>query len=400
VDDCEQSSTIAAHVDIDTEKAMKKTNYVVNFGPQHPAAHGVLRLLLLMEGEKVKKADPHIGLLHRGTEKLLETKSWEQGIPYMDRLDYMSMMVQEHALSMAIETLTGKYPVSRRARYIRVVLSEVTRLMNHMLAVAANAMDVGAISPFLWLFEEREKLMSIYEKVSGARLHANYIIPGGVQRDMSEEVQKELYTSVSKLKEVLDRVEETLTENRIWRQRQEGIGVVTSKEAMEQGFTGVMLRASGVKWDVRKNIPYEVYPEIEFEVPIGTKGDCYDRYKLRMEEMRQSIKIIRQGLNKMPRGRIKQEKSRSMEELINSFLNVVEGKKGTKTSVYVAVEAPKGEFGIMLRGGEESKPSQCRIRVPGFAHLQGAKRLLEGRLLADVVGILGNLDLVFGEIDR
>ena len=333
-------------------------NFTINFGPQHPAAHGVLRLILELEGEVIKKADPHIGLLHRGTEKLIESKTYLQSIPYFDRLDYVSMMAQEHTFSLAIEKLLN-LQVPLRSQYIRVIFCEITRILNHLLAVGCHALDVGAMTPMFWAFEEREKLMEFYERVSGARLHANYIRPGGVNFDLPLGFLDDLYIYLQRLSIQLNEIDEMLTNNRIWKQRLVDIGVVTSIEAIELGFSGVMLRGSGIAWDLRKNIPYEIYDKLNFEVPIGTNGDCYDRYCLRMEEMRQSISIILQCINKIPEGSIKnndkkisppsrESMKKNMESLIHHFKYYSEGFKISKNETYMATEAPKGEFGMFL----------------------------------------------------
>ncbi len=385
-------------------------NFTINFGPQHPAAHGVLRLILELEGEVIKKADPHIGLLHRGTEKLIESKTYLQSLPYFDRLDYVSMMAQEHTFSLAVEKLLN-LQVPLRAQYIRVIFCEITRILNHLLAVGCHALDVGAMTPMLWCFEEREKLMEFYERVSGARLHANYIRPGGVNFDLPLGFLDALYIYLQQFVIRLNETDEMLTNNRIWKQRLVDIGVVTSTEAIELGFSGVMLRGSGICWDLRKNMPYEVYDQLTFHVPVGSNGDCYDRYCLRMEEMRQSVLLILQCINKIPKGSIKTNDNKivppsrenikkNMESLIHHFKYFTEGFKVSKNETYIATEAPKGEFGLFLVSDGSNKPYRCKIKAPGFGHLQALNFMSKNHLLADVVAIIGTLDIVFGEVDR
>ena len=385
-------------------------NFTINFGPQHPAAHGVLRLILELEGEVVKKADPHIGLLHRGTEKLIEYKNYLQALPYFDRLDYVSMMAQEHTYSLTIEKLLN-LQVPLRAQYIRVIFCEITRILNHLLAVGCHALDVGAMTPMLWSFEEREKLMEFYERVSGARLHANYIRPGGVNFDLPLGFLDDLYIYIQQLTIRLNEIDEMLTNNRIWKQRLVDIGIISATEAIELGFSGVMLRGSGISWDLRKNAPYEIYNQLNFEVPVGSNGDCYDRYCLRVEEMRQSINIILQCINKIPEGSIKSNNKKitapsrkniknSMESLIHHFKYYTEGFTIPKSETYVATEAPKGEFGIFLVSDGTNKPYRCKIKAPGFVHLQALNYITKNHLLADVVAVIGTLDIVFGEVDR
>jgi len=385
-------------------------NFTINFGPQHPAAHGVLRLILELEGEVIKKADPHIGLLHRGTEKLIESKTYLQSLPYFDRLDYVSMMAQEHTFSLAVEKLLN-LQVPLRAQYIRVIFCEITRILNHLLAVGCHALDVGAMTPMLWCFEEREKLMEFYERVSGARLHANYIRPGGVNFDLPLGFLDDLYIYLQQFVIRLNETDEMLTNNRIWKQRLVDIGVVTSTEAIELGFSGVMLRGSGICWDLRKNMPYEVYDQLTFHVPVGSNGDCYDRYCLRMEEMRQSVLLILQCINKIPKGSIKTNDNKivppsrenikkNMESLIHHFKYFTEGFKVSKNETYIATEAPKGEFGLFLVSDGSNKPYRCKIKAPGFGHLQALNFMSKNHLLADVVAIIGTLDIVFGEVDR
>lgn len=382
----------------------------INFGPQHPAAHGVLRLILDLDGEVVNKADPHIGLLHRGTEKLIEHKTYLQAIPYFDRLDYVSPMCQEHAFALAVEKLLG-CQVPLRAQYIRVLFAELTRLLNHIMNITTQALDVGATTPLLWLFEEREKLMEFYERVSGSRMHSNYFRPGGVAQDLPDGLLDDLMVFIEKHPKYIQDVETLLNDNRIWKQRLVNIGIVTQKEAMDWGFSGPMLRGSGIAWDLRKAQPYDVYDKMQFDVPIGKNGDCYDRYLIRVEEMYQSLKIMKQAIEAMPQGPIKTADPRlsppkredmkvSMEAMINHFKLYTEGYDVPKGQVYVPVEAPKGEFGVYLYSDGSNKPYRCRIRAPGFAHLQALDAMSRGHLLADVVTIISSLDVVFGEIDR
>lgn len=384
----------------------------MNFGPQHPAAHGVLRLVLELKGEVIKRADPHIGLLHRGTEKLIEHKTYLQSLPYFDRLDYVSMMCQEHGYSLAVEKLLGiEVPV--RAQYLRVLFSELTRILNHLLAVTTHALDVGALTPFLWGFEEREKLMEFYERVSGARMHAAYIRPGGVSQDIPEGFLEDVYSFIKQFPYRLDEIEELLTENRIWKQRLVEVGTVSWKEALDWGFSGVMLRGSGWKWDLRKVQSYEIYDRLDFSVVVGEHGDCYDRYLVRIEEMRESVKIIEQVLKEMPKkGGVKVEDRKitapprgkmkySMEDLIHHFKFFTEGFKiEGKRESYVSIEAPKGEFGVFLVSMGTNRPYRCRIKAPGFLHLQGLDFMSRNHLIADVVTIIGTQDIVFGEVDR
>ena len=395
------------------KKNIKETNiksFMMNFGPQHPAAHGVLRLILELEGEVVKKADPHIGLLHRGTEKLIENKNYLQGLPYFDRLDYVSMMAQEHAYSLAIEKLL-KIEIPLRAQYIRVIFLEITRILNHLLAVTCHALDVGAMTPLLWGFEEREKLMEFYERVSGARMHASYIRPGGVQQDLPLKFLEDLFQFVTAFTIRIDEFEELLSNNRIWKQRLVNIGIVTKKEALDWGFSGVMLRGSGIPWDLRKSQPYEVYDKTPFDIPVGTNGDCFDRYLIRIQEMRQSLRILLFCINNIPEGQIKiddkkitppsrYEMKNSMEALIHHFKFYTQGFDVPKSSTYIAVEAPKGEFGVFLKSDGTNRPYRCHIKAPGFIHLQGLPFMSKGHMIADVVTIIGTQDIVFGEIDR
>jgi NADH dehydrogenase (ubiquinone) Fe-S protein 2 len=385
-------------------------NFTINFGPQHPAAHGVLRLILELDGEIVERADPHIGLLHRGTEKLIEFKTYLQALPYFDRLDYVSMMAQEHTFSLAVEKI-GNIKIPLRAQFIRVIFAEITRILNHLLAVGCHAMDVGAMTPFLWAFEEREKLMEFYERVSGARMHAAFIRPGGVSLDLPLGLLDDLYLFVSQFGLRLDEIEEMLTGNRIWKERLVDIGVVTAKEAVDWGFSGVMLRGSGVQWDLRKTQPYEVYSKLNFSIPVGNSGDCYDRYLIRVEEMRQSLKIIQDSINMIEQGPIKSnnyklsppsraEMKNSMEAVIHHFKFYTEGLVLPFGETYTATEAPKGEFGVYLISNNTEKPYRCKIKAPGFGHLQALNDMSRGHMIADVVTIIGTQDIVFGEIDR
>ena len=385
-------------------------NMTINFGPQHPAAHGVLRLVLEMDGEVVTRADPHIGLLHRGTEKLIEYKTYLQAVPYFDRLDYVSPMCQEHAFALSVEKLLGcKIPL--RAQYIRVLFSEITRILNHIMAVTTQALDVGAMTPLLWMFEEREKMMTFYEKVSGSRMHAAYIRPGGVSQDLPAGLLEEIADFAKKFPKYIDDLESLLTENRIFKQRMVEVGIVSKAQALDWGFSGPMIRGSGLAWDLRKSQPYEVYGELDFDVPIGKNGDSYDRYLIRVEEMRQSIRLINQCIEKMPQGPIVTDDSRiappkrsemkhSMEALINHFKLFTEGYRVPAGETYAAVEAPKGEFGVYLISDGGSKPHRCRVRAPGFAHLQGLEFMAKGHMLADVVTVISTQDIVFGEVDR
>lgn len=385
-------------------------NFTLNFGPQHPAAHGVLRLILEMDGEVVERADPHIGLLHRGTEKLIEYKTYLQAIPYFDRLDYVSPMCQEHAFALAVEKLLA-LEIPLRAKYIRVLFSEITRLLNHLLNITTMAIDVGAMTPLLWGFEEREILMGFYERVSGARMHAAYFRPGGVQKDLPEGLVEDIAAFAERFPRVIDDIEGLLTENPIFKQRTVNIGIVTADQALDWGFSGPLLRASNVAWDLRKTQPYEVYDQMDFLIPVGKNGDCYDRYLVRMEEMRQSVRIIQQCLEKMPEGLVKvknykittpprEEMKTSMEALIHHFKLYTEGYHVPKGETYTAVEAPKGEFGVYLVSDGSNRPYRCKIRAPGFAFLQALDMMAKGHMLADVPSIIGSLDIVFGEIDR
>jgi len=385
-------------------------NLTMNFGPQHPAAHGVLRLVLEMDGEVIERADPHIGLLHRGTEKLIEYKTYMQALPYFDRLDYVSPMNQEHAFALATEKLLGIAPPPR-AQYIRVLFAEISRILNHLLNLTAFALDVGAMTPLLWGFEEREKLMEFYERASGARLHANYVRPGGVHQDIPDGLAEDIAAFVEPFGRFIADMETLLNENRIFKQRTVDIGVVTPEQALDWGFSGPMLRASGFAWDLRKSQPYDVYAQMDFDIPVGKNGDCYDRYLIRVEEMRQSLRIIKQCLAEMPTGPIKvqdfkisppprAEMKRSMEALIHHFKLYTEGYHVPAGETYTAVEAPKGEFGVYLVADGTNKPYRCKIRAPGFPFLQGTDFMSKGHMLADVVAIIGSMDIVFGEIDR
>lgn len=385
-------------------------NFTINFGPQHPAAHGVLRLILELNGEVIKKADPHIGLLHRGTEKLIEHKTYLQALPYFDRLDYVSMMINEHAYSLVVEKLLNCF-VPIRAQYVRILFSEITRILNHLLAICCHAMDVGALTPILWGFEEREKLMEFYERVSGARMHAAFIRPGGIAIDLPVGLSEDIFKFTKQFSSRIDELEELLTENRIWKQRLIDVGVLTLEQALDWGLTGPLLRSTGLAWDLRKTQPYDIYSNIQFEIPIGYKGDCYDRYSIRIEEMRQSLKIILQCLNEMPLGFIKTDDRKivpparflmkqSMEALIHHFKLHTEGYSVPIGESYCGLEHPKGEFGVYLASDGTNKPYRCKINAPGFVHLQILDFLAKGHLLADVVTIIGTLDIVFGEIDR
>jgi len=382
----------------------------LNFGPQHPAAHGVLRLILELDGEVVEKADPHIGLLHRGTEKLIENKTYIQAIPYFDRLDYVAPMNQEHAFALAIEKIL-KIEVPIRAQYIRVIFCEIGRILSHILNITTHALDVGALTPSLWGFEERETLMTFYERVSGSRLHANYFRPGGVHQDMPRGLEEDIGKFCNSFPKIIDDLETLLTDNRIFKQRNVDIGVVSKEDALEYSFSGVMMRGSGIPWDLRKSQPYECYDQLDFKIPIGKNGDCYDRYLCRIDEMRESVKIINQCLVNIPKGPIKtldgkisfpskKEIKESMEALIHHFKLFTEGFHVEKDEIYSAVEAPKGEFGVYLISDGSNIPYKCKIRAPGFSHLQAMDYLIKGHMLADVPAVLGSLDLVFGEIDR
>jgi NADH-quinone oxidoreductase subunit D len=405
-----EPATHGEAVEVTAETPVRKFN--INFGPQHPAAHGVLRLVLELDGEVVERVDPHIGLLHRGTEKLMEARTYLQNIPYFDRLDYVAPMNQEHAFCLAIEKMLG-VDVPRRARIIRVLYSEIGRILNHLLNVTTQAMDVGALTPPLWGFEEREKLMVFYERASGSRLHANYVRPGGVHQDLPPDLIADIDAWCDAFPKVLDDIDGLITPNRIFKQRNVDIGVVTKDEAIAWGFSGVMVRGSGIPWDLRRNQPYEIYDELEFDIPLGKNGDCYDRYLCRMEEMRQSIRIMKQCIELLAQntgpvitddGKVapprRSEMKRSMEALIHHFKLFTEGFHVPAGEVYAYVEAPKGEFGVYLVADGTNKPYRCKIRAPGFPHLQAMDWMNRGHMLADVSAILGSLDIVFGEIDR
>ena len=384
--------------------------FTINFGPQHPAAHGVLRLVLELEGEVIERVDPHIGLLHRGTEKLIEHKTYMQAIPYFDRLDYVAPMNQEHAFCLAVEKLLG-IEVPRRAQFLRVLWSEVGRILSHILNVTTQAMDVGALTPPVWGFEEREKLMVFYERVCGARLHAAYFRVGGVHQDMPQDLIDDMREWCKEFPKKMKDIEALLTDNRIFKQRNADIGVVSKQDALDWGFSGVMVRGSGMAWDLRRSQPYEVYNELEFKIPLGKHGDCYDRYLCRMEEMYESVKIIEQCIEMMPEGPVLAENHKitpprradmkqDMEALIEHFKLYTEGFHVPAGECYAAVEAPKGEFGVYLVADGSNKPYRCKIRAPGFAHLGAMDYLCKGHMLADVAAIIGSLDVVFGEIDR
>ncbi len=385
-------------------------SFTMNFGPQHPAAHGVLRLVLEMDGEVVERADPHIGLLHRGTEKLIEYKTYLQAVPYFDRLDYVSPMCMEHSYALAVEKLMGIEPPAR-AKYIRVLYAEITRILNHLLNLTAFALDVGAITPLLWAFEEREKLMEFYERVSGARLHAAYFRPGGVHEDLPAGLADDIRAWAAQFPARIDDLERLLTENRIFKQRTVDIGRISASDALDWGLTGPMLRASGVPWDLRKAQPYDVYESMDFDIPVGKHGDCWDRYLVRMEEMRQSLRIINQALDQMPGGPIKindrkvsppprGEMKNSMEALIHHFKLYTEGYHVPPGETYTATEAPKGEMAVYLVADGTNRPYRCKIRCPDFAFLQATDFIGKGHMLADIVAIIGSMDIVFGSIDR
>jgi len=382
----------------------------LNFGPQHPAAHGVLRLVMEMDGEVIERADPHIGLLHRGTEKLIEYKTYLQAVPYFDRLDYVSPMNQEHAFALAVEKLL-EIEVPLRAQYIRVLFSELTRIANHLLNITTFALDVGAMTPILWGFEQREKIMEFYERVCGARLHAAYFRPGGVHQDLPAGLVQDIRSFAETFPKVVDDMEGLLTENRIFRQRTVDIGVVSAEEALNWGFSGPMIRGSGLAWDLRRSQPYDCYADIDFKVPIGKNGDCFDRYLVRIEEMRQSVAIIFQCLDRMPEGPVhvpnhkvtpptRAQMKHSMEALIHHFKLYTEGYHVPPGATYTAVEAPKGEFAVYLVSDGSNRPYKCHIRAPGFAHLAAMDYVCKGHMLADSVAILGSMDIVFGEVDR
>ena len=401
--------------DLQTDNSLlnehKIRNFNINFGPQHPAAHGVLRLVLELDGEIVERCDPHIGLLHRGTEKLMESRTYLQNLPYFDRLDYVSPMNQEHAWCLAIEKLT-KTEVPYKASLIRVLYSEIGRILNHLLNITTQAMDVGALTPPLWGFEEREKLMVFYERACGARLHAAYFRPGGVHRDLPVQLLDDIASWCKTFPKVLSDIDQLLTDNRIFKQRNVDIGIISEKDLLDFGFSGVMVRGSGLSWDLRKSQPYECYNDFDFKIPVGKSGDCYDRYLVRMEEMRQSLSIIEQAIDKiksetgeiMSRGKIappdRAEMKTSMEALIHHFKLYTEGFHVPDGEVYASVEAPKGEFGVYLVADGTNKPYRAKLRAPGFLHLQAIDHMCKGHQLADVSAIIGTMDVVFGEIDR
>jgi NADH-quinone oxidoreductase subunit D len=392
----------------------QEREFTINFGPQHPAAHGVLRLVLALDGEVVTRVDPHIGLLHRGTEKLIEAKTYLQAVPYFDRLDYVAPMNQEHAYALAVEKLLG-ISVPKRGQLIRVLFSEIGRLLSHLLNVTTQAMDVGALTPPLWGFEEREQLMVFYERASGSRMHAAYVRPGGVHQDLPQALIDDIGTFCDAHLKVLADIDQLLTGNRIFKQRNVDIGYVSLEDCFKWGFSGVMVRGSGAAWDLRKSQPYECYSELDFDIPIGKNGDNFDRYLIRMEEMRQSVRIMKQCVEKLSSaegggpissadGKVvppkRGEMKRSMEALIHHFKLYTEGYKVPEGEVYAAVEAPKGEFGVYLVSDGSNKPYRCKIRAPGFAHLQAMDFMCRGHMLADVSAVLGSLDIVFGEVDR
>jgi NADH-quinone oxidoreductase subunit D len=385
-------------------------NFTINFGPQHPAAHGVLRLIMELDGEVVDRIDPHIGLLHRGTEKLIEYKTYLQALPYFDRLDYVAPMNQEHAFALGVERLIG-IEIPRRAQLIRVLYSEIGRILSHLLNVTTQAMDVGALTPPLWGFEPREELMVFYERASGSRMHAAYVRPGGVHQDLPQKLLDDIFAFCERFPKQLDDIEGLLTDNRIFKQRNVDIGVISLEDAFNWGFSGVMVRGSGAAWDLRKSQPYECYDELDFDIPIGKNGDCYDRYLIRMREMHESLRIMKQCLELLEPGPIssldgkvvppkRNEMKNSMEALIHHFKLYTEGYHVPAGEIYAAVEAPKGEFGVYLVSDGSNKPYRCKIRAPGFAHLQAMNFMCKGHLLADCSAILGSMDIVFGEVDR
>lgn len=391
-----------------TEFEPKLKNFTINFGPQHPAAHGVLRLVLELQGELIVKADPHIGLLHRGTEKLIEYKTVMQALPYFDRLDYVSMMSQEHTFSLAVEKLAS-LSVNSSVQIVRVLFCEITRILNHLLAIGCHAMDVGAMTPFLWAFEEREKLMCFYERVSGARMHALFLRPGGLSYDLPQDLLDDIRLFAINFSNCLNNIEDMLTTNRIWKERLIDVGVISSKQALSWGFSGILLRSTGISWDLRKNLPYDIYDKLFFDIPVSSKGDCYDRYILRIEEMVQSIRLINQTLDLLEisskslslKSSAKVSSNKTfMEDLISHFKFSTSSLKLKTGETYTATEAPKGEFGVYLVGNSTEIPYRCKIKAPGFGHLQFLNNMCQGHLLADVVTIIGTQDIVFGEIDR
>jgi NADH-quinone oxidoreductase subunit D len=407
-----QISTQVAPPEGTVRRTIETDSHTINFGPQHPAAHGVLRLILEMKGEVVERADPHIGLLHRGTEKLMEYKTYLQAMPYMDRLDYVSPMCMEHSFVLAVEKLLGiEADVPERAKWIRTMFAELTRIANHLLNITTYALDVGAITPSLWGFEQRETLLEFYEAVGGSHYHVNYFRAGGVAKDLPPGLEERIARWCEAFPKFLDDLEGLLTENRIFKQRTVDIGVMTAEQAMEWGFSGPCLRASGCAWDLRKAQPYDMYDRVEFDVPVGTRGDCYDRYLVRMLEMRQSLRIIEQCLKAMKPGPVKvrdnkivppsrAEMKRSMESLIHHFKLYTEGYHVPAGATYTVTEAPKGEFGVYMVADGTNRPYRVKIRAPGFAHLQAMEVLTKGHMLADAVSVIGSLDIVFGEIDR
>ena len=393
-----------------TQSPNDDRKFTINFGPQHPAAHGVLRLVMDLDGERVERVDPHIGLLHRGTEKLIEHKTYLQSVPYFDRLDYVSPMNQEHAFALAVERMLG-IEAPKRGQYIRMLYCEIGRILNHLMNVCTQALDVGALTPITWGFEEREKLMIFYERACGARLHAAYFRPGGVHQDLPQDLLDDIDAFCDHFLTVLDDIEGLLTNSRIFKQRNVDIGIVSQEDVMNWGMSGVMARSAGLAWDLRRSQPYEAYSDMEFSVPVGKNGDCYDRYVMRMDEMRESVKIMRQCIANMPDGPVsaqdgkivppkRAEMKQSMEALIHHFKLYTEGYHVPEGEVYAAVEAPKGEFGVYLVGDGSNKPYRCKIRAPGFAHLHALDYLSRDHMLADVSAILGSLDIVFGEVDR
>ncbi len=399
-----------ADPNIKTTREIEIDNYSLNFGPQHPAAHGVLRMVMELDGEVIERVDPHIGLLHRGTEKLIENKTYLQAVPYFDRLDYVSPMCEEHAFALAVERLLD-CDVPARGQYLRVMWSEITRIANHLMNLLTHALDVGAMTPILWGFEEREKIMVFYERVCGARLHAAYFRPGGVHQDMPAGLAEDIWAWTESFPKVLEDLHNLTATNRIFKQRNVDIGIVTKEEALARGFSGPMLRGSGIAWDLRKSQPYDVYDKMDFDIAIGKNGDCYDRYVMRFEEVRQSLKIIRQCLNELPTGPVSSmdrkvvppkrgEMKRSMEALIHHFKLYTEGYKVPAGEVYAVVETPKGEFGVYLVSDGSNKPYRCHIRATGIAHLSAMDFLCRGHMLADAPAVLGSMDIVFGEVDR
>lgn len=388
----------------------KIRHFTINFGPQHPAAHGVLRLIFELNGEEIVRADPHVGLLHRGTEKLIEYKTYQQALPYFDRLDYVSMMTNEQVFSLAVEKLLN-IEVPLRAKYIRTMFGELTRILNHLMSILSHAMDVGALTPFLWGFEEREKLMEFYERVSGARLHAAYVRPGGVAQDLPAGLLDDIYMWATQFGDRIDETEELLSDNRIWQVRTKNIGTVSAEDALNHSLSGVLLRGSGIPWDIRKTQPYDAYDRVDFDVPVGVNGDCYDRYLIRMSEFRQSLRIVEQCINDMPPGPVKVEDFKintpprsmmkeDMEALIHHFLLWTKGYSVPPGDTYTAIEAPKGEMGVYVVSDGTERPYRCKIRAPGFSHLAAFDHISKNHFLPDAVAIIGTMDLVFGEVDR